>query len=112
MKSINVILVSVLYMSCLFYCLLIIISCITETRALAIAMVNSIGNLAPNFINVAAWTVTQAPAFRLGKIVTTATTAAMIVMCAIVYILERYKILLPKAQQRIETESMEKKEEH
>lgn len=85
---------------------------LTETRALAIAMVNSIGNLAPNFINVAAWTVTQAPAFRLGKIVTTATTAAMIVMCAIVYILERYKILLPKAQQRIETESMEKKEEH
>ncbi|KAJ8663999.1 hypothetical protein O0I10_000275 [Lichtheimia ornata] len=86
--------------------------CDPETRALAIAMVNSIGNLAPNFINVAAWTVTQAPAFRLGKIVTTATTAAMIVMCAIVYILERYKILLPKAQQRIETESMEKKEEH
>lgn len=41
-----------------------LIAFVSETRALAIAMVNSIGNLAPNFINVPAWTVTQAPAFR------------------------------------------------
>ncbi|KAI8137901.1 major facilitator superfamily domain-containing protein [Fennellomyces sp. T-0311] len=84
--------------------------CDPETRALAIAMVNAIGNLAPNFINVAAWTVTQAPAFRIGKIVTTATTGAMMVLCLIVYLLEEKKILLPKAQQRVETESVNKKE--
>lgn len=41
-----------------------LIAFVLETRALAIAMVNSIGNLAPNFINVPAWAVTQAPAFR------------------------------------------------
>ncbi|KAI9316894.1 major facilitator superfamily domain-containing protein [Dichotomocladium elegans] len=72
-----------------------------ETRALAIAIVNSIGNLAPNFINVVAWTVTQAPAFRTGKIVSTSTTAAMVVLCAIVYILERHNILIPKASQPV-----------
>lgn len=73
-----------------------------ETRALAIAMVNSIGNLAPNFANVAAWVVTDAPAFRTGKIVTTATTALIIVLSAVVYILEKFKIRLPKAPERIE----------
>ncbi|KAG2220874.1 hypothetical protein INT45_004042 [Circinella minor] len=86
--------------------------CDPETRALAIAMVNSIGNLAPNFINVAAWTVTQAPEFRIGKIVSTSTTALMIILCLIVYILEEKKILLPQAQNRIETEgASDKKEE-
>ena len=85
--------------------------CDPETRALAIAMVNSIGNLAPNFINVAAWTVTQAPEFRIGKMVTTCTTALMIVLCFIVYILEEKKILLPQAQNRIETESAGEKKE-
>lgn len=75
-------------------------------------MVNAIGNLAPNFINVAAWEVTQAPAFRIGKIVTTATTAAMMVLAFTVYILEKNKILLPKAQNRVETESTNRKSQH
>ncbi|CDS05234.1 hypothetical protein LRAMOSA07763 [Lichtheimia ramosa] len=84
--------------------------CDSETRALAIAMVNSIGNLAPNFINVPAWAVTQAPAFRTGKIVTTSTTALMIVVCFAVYFLEEKKVLLPKPVKRIETDNTVEKE--
>lgn len=34
-----------------------------NTRALAIGFINSIGMLAPNFINVRAWVVTDSPAF-------------------------------------------------
>lgn len=82
-----------------------------ETRALAIAMVNSIGNLAPNFINVAAWVVTDAPAFRTGKIVTTATTAGMMGLCAIVYILEKLKFRLPRAPERIQATDAGKSQE-
>lgn len=82
-----------------------------ETRALAIAIVNALGNLAPNFANVKAWEVTQAPAFRLGKQVTTGTTAAIMVLSFIVYLLQKYKIALPKADQRVETSSIEKRDE-
>lgn len=34
-----------------------------NTRALAIAFINAIGNLAPNFINVRAWVVSDSPDF-------------------------------------------------
>ncbi|EIE82049.1 hypothetical protein RO3G_06754 [Rhizopus delemar RA 99-880] len=78
-----------------------IYSCDQETRALAIAIINSIGNLAPNFINVKAWEVSDAPAFRLGKIVTMGMTAATIVMCFVTMLLESNKIMAPKAPQRI-----------
>ncbi|KAI9265586.1 major facilitator superfamily domain-containing protein [Sporodiniella umbellata] len=78
-----------------------IYSCDQETRALAIAMINSIGNLAPNFINVKVWDVSDAPAFRLGKIATMGMTAAMVVMCGIAYFLESKKIMLPKPSQKI-----------
>ncbi|KAG1242349.1 hypothetical protein G6F68_016229 [Rhizopus microsporus] len=57
-----------------------IYSCDRESRALAIAIINSLGNLAPNFINVKAWDVSDSPTFRLGKIVTMAMTAAMLVI--------------------------------
>ncbi|KAG1470910.1 hypothetical protein G6F56_002418 [Rhizopus delemar] len=78
-----------------------IYSCDQETRALAIAIVNSIGNLAPNFINVKAWEVSDAPAFRLGKIVSMGMTAAMLIMCAVTFFLESRKIMVPKAPQRV-----------
>ncbi|KAI7861910.1 major facilitator superfamily domain-containing protein [Spinellus fusiger] len=83
----------------------------TETRALAIAIVNSLGNLAPNFINVKAWVVTDAPAFRLGKIVTCSMTAFMIVLVCIAYYLDENKILLPKTQQRIATNEPNKRQD-
>lgn len=35
-----------------------------NSRAIAVAVINAIGNLAPNFINVAAWVVSDSPAFR------------------------------------------------
>lgn len=76
-----------------------------ETRALAIATINSIGNLAPNFANVKVWYVKDAPAFRTGKVVTMAVIAAMIVLCVITYALQRMGWLLPKPAHKIETES-------
>ncbi|KAI9007899.1 major facilitator superfamily domain-containing protein [Phycomyces nitens] len=81
-----------------------------ETRALAIAIVNSLGNLAPNFINLKAWIVTDAPAFYTGKVVTTSMTAFMIVLVCITYVLEQKKILLPKGHLRITTTEIEKRE--
>jgi MFS family permease len=84
-------------------------ACDKETRALAIAIINSIGNLAPNFINVKAWDVQDAPAFRLGKIVTMSMIAAMIIMCYAAYYLQEHKILLPQPTQRIIDEEMDKK---
>lgn len=84
-------------------------SCDRETRALAIAIINSIGNLAPNFINVKVWSIVDAPAFRLGKIVTMACLAAMVVMCCIVHFLIERKIMLPKPSQRVIDEEMDKK---
>ncbi|KAG1145273.1 hypothetical protein G6F37_005701 [Rhizopus arrhizus] len=78
-----------------------IYSCDQETRALAIAIINSIGNLAPNFINIKAWEVSDVPAFRLGKIVTMGMTAATIVICVVTMLLESNNIMAPKAPQRI-----------
>ena len=81
-----------------------------ETRALAIAIVNALGNLAPNFINVKVWSLVDAPAYRLGKIVTMALLAAMLVACLITFLLQKYNIMLPKAPQRIaDTEMVDQK---
>ncbi|KAI8099855.1 major facilitator superfamily domain-containing protein [Halteromyces radiatus] len=77
-----------------------------ETRALAIAMTNSIGNLAPNFANVKLWYVEDAPAFRLGKIATMSLLAAMIVLVTVMYALQRAGWLLPKPARKIETETI------
>ncbi|KAG2200202.1 hypothetical protein INT47_009840 [Mucor saturninus] len=89
-----------------------IYSCDRETRALAIAIINSLGNLAPNFINVKVWSVVDAPNYRLGKIVTMSMTAAMIVMCFGAFILQKKKIMIPKASQRVIDEEMDKKKTH
>jgi hypothetical protein len=62
--------------------------------------------LAPNFINVAAWLVTDAPAFRLGKIVTMAMLIAMVLMACLATFLEQKKIMLPKTPQRVVDEEM------
>ncbi|CAO3598181.1 unnamed protein product [Absidia cylindrospora] len=76
-----------------------------ETRALAIAMVNSIGNLAPNFANVKVWHDADAPSYRLGKVTTMAVIAAMVVLSVVMYYMQRMGWMLPKAAQKIETES-------
>ncbi|SAL97485.1 hypothetical protein [Absidia glauca] len=76
-----------------------------ETRALAIAMVNSIGNLAPNFANVKLWYVQDAPAFRTGKVATMALIAVMIVLVLAMYAGQRMDWLTPKPAHKIETES-------
>ncbi|KAI8067948.1 major facilitator superfamily domain-containing protein [Gongronella butleri] len=76
-----------------------------ETRALAIAATNSIGNLAPNFANVKIWLVTDAPAFRMGKIITMALMIVLVIIVLIMYWAQQKGYCLPKASQKIETES-------
>ncbi|CAO3587301.1 unnamed protein product [Absidia cylindrospora] len=76
-----------------------------ETRALAIAMVNSIGNLAPNFANVKAWYVMDAPEFRTGKIVTMILLVVMVILCVSMYAMQRMGVLLPKPAHKIENEN-------
>ncbi|KAI8357783.1 major facilitator superfamily domain-containing protein [Blakeslea trispora] len=80
-----------------------------ESRALAIAIINSLGNLAPNFINVKVWSIEDAPAFRLGKIVTMALTGVIMVLCCTAYYLQSKKIMVPKAPQRVIDEEMDNK---
>ncbi|KAG2237347.1 hypothetical protein INT48_009080 [Thamnidium elegans] len=89
-----------------------IYACDTESRALAIAIINSLGNLAPNFINVEVWSIVDSPDYRLGKIVTMGMTAAMIVMCYSAYYMQKNKIMLPKPSQRVGDEEMDKKKTH
>ncbi|KAG1107810.1 hypothetical protein G6F42_016228 [Rhizopus arrhizus] len=86
-----------------------IYACDRESRALAIAIINSIGNLVPNFVNVEAWNVQDAPAYRTGKITTMGMTAAMIIMCAVAYFLQANKIMIPKPSQQIVDEEMDAK---
>ncbi|OBZ85324.1 hypothetical protein A0J61_06624 [Choanephora cucurbitarum] len=83
-----------------------------ESRALAIATINSLGNLAPNFINVKVWDIQDAPAFRLGKIVTMALTGVIMILCCVTLYLQRKKILIPQAPQRVIDEEMNKKKTH
>ncbi|KAI9257405.1 major facilitator superfamily domain-containing protein [Sporodiniella umbellata] len=86
-----------------------IYACDRESRALAIAIINSLGNLIPNFINVEIWSVSDAPAFRKGKIATMSMIAAMIVMCLVAFFLEKKGIMVPKAPQRVGDIEGEKK---
>jgi MFS family permease len=80
-----------------------------ESRALAIAIINALGNLAPNFLNVKVWEITDAPTYRLGKIVTMGMTAALCLMCFLTYFLQVNKIMVPRAPQRVTDEEMDSK---
>lgn len=86
-----------------------IYSCDRESRALAIAIINALGNLAPNFLNVKVWEITDAPTYRLGKIVTMGLTAGLCLMCFATYYLQVNKIMIPKAPQRVNDEEMDSK---
>ncbi|CAO0802625.1 unnamed protein product [Mucor circinelloides] len=89
-----------------------IFACDRESRALAIAIINSIGNLVPNFVNVKAWDISEAPAYRTGKITTMGMTAALVIMCAIAYYLQANKIMIPKPSQQVADEEMDAKKTH
>ncbi|KAJ3049350.1 hypothetical protein HK097_009640 [Rhizophlyctis rosea] len=67
-----------------------------QTRALAIALVNAIGNLAPNFANVKIWLPGDAPVYYLGKVTTMGLIVALIVVVTILGVLERMRYNLPK----------------
>lgn len=83
-------------------------SCDVETRALAIALVNAIGNLAPNFANVKIWDIGTAPAYYLGKVVTMALLAALIVLVIAMYACQRAGWFIPKPARKIENASTDK----
>lgn len=83
-------------------------SCDVETRALAIALVNAIGNLAPNFANVKVWAITDAPAFHTGKVVTMSLLAALIVLVIAMHACQRAGWFIPQSARKIETESVDK----
>ncbi|CDS08555.1 hypothetical protein LRAMOSA09916 [Lichtheimia ramosa] len=68
-----------------------------NTRALAIGFINSIGMLAPNFINVRAWVVTDSPAFYAGKLTNMGMSFFSIPLVVLLWWLLRHKIMLPEA---------------
>ncbi|CAO3616409.1 unnamed protein product [Cunninghamella blakesleeana] len=83
-------------------------ACDVETRALAIALVNAIGNLAPNFANVKVWDIQTAPAYRLGKIVTMALIAVLVVLVIVMYACQQAGWFIPKPARKIENANIDK----
>ncbi|KAI7854086.1 major facilitator superfamily domain-containing protein [Circinella umbellata] len=77
-----------------------------NTRAVAIAFINAIGNLAPNFVNVRAWVVSDAPTFWLGKIVSMGMSFASVALTIFIWWLVKIEFMIPKA-----TKSKKKDEE-
>jgi sugar phosphate permease len=67
-----------------------------NTRALAIACINCIGNLVPNFISVGVWKVSFAPDFYLGKIVTFALSVASVIITIVLWYCLKNNIHLPR----------------
>ncbi|KAJ3035727.1 hypothetical protein HDV00_003439 [Rhizophlyctis rosea] len=66
-----------------------------QTRALAIALVNAIGNLAPNFANTAIWLPGDAPRYYLGKVSVLGLLIALVVVVGILGFLEKRAFMLP-----------------
>ncbi|KAI8877952.1 MFS general substrate transporter [Backusella circina FSU 941] len=66
-----------------------------NTRALAIACINCIGNLVPNFISVGVWKVSYAPQFFLGKVVTFALSVVSVIVTFICWVCVKKKFHLP-----------------
>ncbi|KAI9469802.1 MAG: major facilitator superfamily domain-containing protein [Benjaminiella poitrasii] len=67
-----------------------------NTRALAIAVINCIGNLIPNFISVGVWKVSLSPDFFLGKVVTFALSVASVVVTIFCWWCLKHQIHLPR----------------
>jgi MFS family permease len=74
-----------------------IFSADTNTRALAIACINCIGNLVPNFISVATWKVNYAPEFYLGKLVNFVLSVVSVFVTLLCWWCLKKKINLPGA---------------
>lgn len=81
-----------------------IYACDRESRALAIAIINSLGNLVPQFVNVKAWVVTDSPKFRLGKEVTMGMTAALVLFAGIATLCEQKGWFLPQPPKHVSDE--------
>ncbi|KAL9547003.1 hypothetical protein MBANPS3_006390 [Mucor bainieri] len=73
-----------------------------NTRALAIACINCIGNLVPNFISIGVWKVTDAPDFFLGKVVTFALSVASVIITFVCWWCLKHNINLPRVRNKKE----------
>ncbi|KAI9478460.1 MAG: major facilitator superfamily domain-containing protein [Benjaminiella poitrasii] len=85
-----------------------------NTRALAIACINCIGNLVPNFISVGVWKVVDAPDFFLGKVVTFVLSVVSVIITVGLWWCVKHEINLPRKRDQppiedVELESDEKK---
>ncbi|KAI9496136.1 major facilitator superfamily domain-containing protein [Zychaea mexicana] len=67
-----------------------------NSRAVAIAFINAVGNLAPNFINLRAWIVSDAPAFFNGKMTSMGMSFGSVLITLVIAFLLRIKFMLPQ----------------
>ncbi|KAI8139416.1 major facilitator superfamily domain-containing protein [Fennellomyces sp. T-0311] len=82
-----------------------------NTRAVAIAFINAIGNLAPNFVNVRAWVVSDAPEFWLGKVTSCGMSFASVLLTVFIWWLLRINFMLPKAVDDKKADKQQQEEE-
>ncbi|KAG1083963.1 hypothetical protein G6F42_021993 [Rhizopus arrhizus] len=75
-----------------------------NTRALAIACINCIGNLVPNFISVGIWKVSDSPDFYLGKVVTFALSLCSVFVTIFCWWCLKHKINLPRERKSAQPE--------
>ncbi|KAI8139421.1 major facilitator superfamily domain-containing protein [Fennellomyces sp. T-0311] len=67
-----------------------------NSRAVAIAFINAVGNLAPNFINVKAWVVSDSPEFFNGKITSMGMSFGSVVLTIFIWYLLRIEFMIPR----------------
>ncbi|OAD08616.1 hypothetical protein MUCCIDRAFT_32942 [Mucor lusitanicus CBS 277.49] len=75
-----------------------------NTRALAIACINCIGNLVPNFISVGIWKVSDSPDFYLGKVVTFALSLCSVFVTIFCWWCLKHNINLPRERKPAQPE--------
>ncbi|KAI9496133.1 major facilitator superfamily domain-containing protein [Zychaea mexicana] len=78
-----------------------------NTRAVAIAFINAIGNLAPNFVNVRAWVVSDSPDFWLGKATSAGMSFASVALTIFIWFLLRIQFMVPKAVENEKSDAVE-----
>ncbi|KAG2215604.1 hypothetical protein INT45_000966, partial [Circinella minor] len=71
-----------------------------NSRAVAIAFINAVGNLAPNFINLRAWVVSDAPAFFNGKMTSMGMSFGAVILTLFIAFLLRIEFMLPQPVER------------
>ncbi|KAG2227203.1 hypothetical protein INT45_008447 [Circinella minor] len=76
-----------------------------NTRAIAIAFINTMSVVIPNFINLKAWLVTDSPNFWAGKLTSMGCGFASVLATIAIWFLLRKNIMLPEATDKRDDES-------